>query len=58
MKTINKYPKENTSKHIELAEGNEPVEMVNEEENTDNTTIASYEDEDSTHYSVGGDNGW
>lgn len=58
MKTREDYPKESSTKNSNAEDGNDthnenPNQEVNEEE-----TTSTYEDEDSSHYSVGGDNGW
>ncbi len=59
MKTKNEYPKESTNKHIALGENNESNDPIKEEEeNNETNDYGQYEDQDSSHYSVGGDNGW
>lgn len=56
MKTKNEYPKDST-KQITLAEETESHDNMNEDQENE-VNISAYEDDDSSHYSVGGDNGW
>jgi hypothetical protein len=56
MKTKNEYPKDSTKQNT-LAESTQSHEDMNEEQDNQ-ANISAYEDDDSSHYSVGGDNGW